>query len=66
MARSGPALKPVVLAAGLADVAKTRSGKAITTNTPYDGTSRRPRKTEGRPAHRRAPSLVPLGELPYR
>ncbi|WP_416966525.1 penicillin-binding transpeptidase domain-containing protein, partial [Streptomyces sp. Agncl-13] len=34
--------KPVILAAALADEAKTQSGKTITTNTLYDGTSKRP------------------------
>ncbi|MBK3579963.1 penicillin-binding protein [Streptomyces sp. MBT65] len=34
--------KPVILAAALADEAKTQSGKTITTDTLYDGTSKRP------------------------
>ncbi len=34
--------KPVILAAALADEAKTQSGKQITTDTLYDGTSKRP------------------------
>ncbi|MGN9759609.1 transglycosylase domain-containing protein [Streptomyces sp. SD31] len=34
--------KPVILAAALEENAKTRSGKPITANTIYDGTSKRP------------------------
>ncbi|MET9407287.1 transglycosylase domain-containing protein [Streptomyces sp. NPDC002935] len=34
--------KPLILAAALAEEAKTRSGRPITANTIYDGTSRRP------------------------
>jgi penicillin-binding protein 1A len=34
--------KPVILAAALADGAKTQSGKTIAANTLYDGTSKRP------------------------
>ncbi|GAA3054533.1 transglycosylase domain-containing protein [Streptomyces glomeratus] len=36
--------KPLILAAALEDQAKTQDGRAITANTIYDGTSRRPVK----------------------